>query len=110
MIKVELVGKSLIPENYDLEIYEDRIEFELRFHNISGDNIRAVKGDLVFSDLFDAEIFRIGITMNDPITPGKFATWSGGFPYNQFDREHAHFAGFKSEDLQLHLDNEKVVT
>lgn len=108
-VKVELVAKHLAPGNYDNGIYEDRIEFQIRFHNISRGNIRAVKGDLVFRDLFDAEIFRIGITMNDPIAPGQFATWSGGFPYNEFDREHAHFVGFKTEDLQLHLDNEKVV-
>ncbi|MEM9009091.1 MAG: hypothetical protein AAGE59_36995 [Cyanobacteria bacterium P01_F01_bin.86] len=109
MVKVELVDIHLVPENYDLDIHEDRIEFELRFHNTSGDKIRAVKGDLVFHDLFDAEIFRIGITMNDPIAPGNFTTWSGGFPYDEFDCEHTHFARFKTEDLQLHLDNEKVV-
>jgi hypothetical protein len=109
LVRVELIEKHLILEDYELEIYESRINFELRFHNISKDKIRAVKGDLVFCDLFDAEIFRIGITMNDPIAPGKFSIWSGGFPYNQFDREHAHFAGFKKEDLHLYLDNEKVV-
>lgn len=110
LIKVELVNKYFVPENYDLGVHEDRIDFELRFHNISKDKIRAVKGDLVFCDLFDDEIFRIGITMNDPVAPGDFSTWSGGFPYNEFDREHAHFVGFKTEDLQVHLEKEKCVT
>lgn len=108
-VRVELVDIHLLLEDYDLEIYESRINFELRFHNLLEAPIRAVKGELVFSDLFDAEVFRIGITMNTPIPPGEFATWSGGFPYNQFDREQAHLAGFKKEDLQIHLANERVV-
>lgn len=109
-VKVELVAKHLILQNYDLEIYEDRILFELRFHNISKDKIRALKGDLVFSDLFDEEVFRIGITMNEPVLPGKSCNWSGGFAYNQFLPEHVHFAGFKAEDMHVHLENERVVT
>jgi hypothetical protein len=108
-IRVELIEKNLVLEDYDLGIHEDQIEFQLHFHNISDAKIRAVKGDLVFHDLFDTEVFRIGVTMNNSIEPGKFSAWSGGFIYNEFIQEHVHFLGFKTDDLKLTLDNEKIV-
>ena len=108
-IRIELINKDLVLADGSRSIYQSHINFTLHVHNISNTKIRAVKGDLVFHDLFDAEIFRIGITMNNPIKPGKFEVWSGGFEYNEFLPEHVHFAGFNANDLTLTLDNEKIV-
>ena len=94
--------------NFDLEIYDDKMLFDLVFTNHTGSRIRAFKGDLVFWDLFDAEIFRIGITMNTPIKSGKTAKWSGEFQYNQFQSDHIHLAGFKASDLRVSLDKPQI--
>lgn len=104
LVEVELVNKALVAGDYG-----DQISFEIKFHNLSGRKIRAIKGDLVFLDLFDAEVFRIEATINKMIDPGNFSVWIGGFSCNQFMPNHIHFAQFKTEDLQLYLDDEKIL-
>lgn len=108
-ISVQLTKKSLQLSNSDAGIYQDSLLFSIALSNLTPKHIRAVKGDLVFSDLFDADIFRVGITVNEKIKPKALVKWDGVMPYNQFIPEHVHFAGYAPEDLKVRLDNESVV-
>ncbi|MCI5167899.1 MAG: hypothetical protein D3903_17905 [Candidatus Electrothrix sp. GM3_4] len=58
---------------------------------------------------FNADIFRIGITINEKIKPQGLVKWDGTMPYNQFIHEHVHFAGYTPEDLKVRLENENIV-
>ena len=107
-ISAQLTTLFVQMTNYDLDIYDDKILFDLVFTNHTDRRIRAFKGDLVFWDLFDAEIFRMGLTMNTPIKAGRTAKWSGEFQYNQFVPEQIHLAGFKASDLKVSIDNPQI--
>lgn len=108
-ILVYLLNKRFIPACPELNQYSDRITFSLEFANGTGSVVRALKGSLVFKDLFDAEIFRIGLTVNNRITPGDTVKWDGGFEYNQFLDEHQHFLQFEAKDLKVSLENLQIV-
>ena len=83
--------------------------FSIQVENRAKRKIRATKGELVFSDLFGAEIFQVGVTINDKIRPGGSIIWKGEMPYNEFIQEHVHFSGFKTEDLGVQLKDEQIV-
>jgi hypothetical protein len=107
-ISAQLTTLFVQMTNYDLDIYDDKILFDLVFTNHTDRRIRAFKGDLVFWDLFDAEVFRMGLTMNTPIKAGRSVKWSGEFQYNQFVPEQIHLAGFKASDLKVSIDNPQI--
>ena len=107
-ITVSLTSLRVEMTNFDLDIYDDKILFDLIFTNHTKDRIRAFKGYLVFWDLFDAEIFRMQITMNKPIGPGKSTRWAGEFQHNQFMPDQIHLASFKVDDLRVSIDKPQI--
>lgn len=108
-VRVELLDKKLLKAKPTLGQYEDKMFFSLRLHNLTARQMRAVKGDIVFSDLFGADIFRVSVTINQKISPRASTDWGGEMVQNQFIPEHVHFAGFKKEDLKVRLDDESIV-
>ena len=48
-------------------IYDAHITMNCAYENTSGKDIRAFKGTLVFQDLFDVQIYKVAITISDPI-------------------------------------------
>ncbi|MCI5167800.1 MAG: hypothetical protein D3903_17345 [Candidatus Electrothrix sp. GM3_4] len=53
-ISVHLTEKILSLSNPDADIYQDSLIFSITLTNLTAKHIRAVKGDLVFSDLFNS--------------------------------------------------------
>ena len=67
----------------------NRITFTMTFINNSDRDVRAVRGTLVFSDLFDKPILSVGVTYEEFIQAGKMSEpYKGGLLYNQFKDEH----------------------
>lgn len=63
---------------------------------------RAVKGLLEFTDLFGEVKFRIGLTLNERLEPGRPFTQRGiGFEYNQFMAEHQWMRGTDKADMKV---------
>ncbi len=109
LVTVSLAKKTLIPTNALAGIIEPKIAFSIDIRNKTSKVIQAVKGDLVFSDLFGADIFTISVTVNNKIKPQGTSRWDGEMVYNEFIPAHVHFCGFNIEDLKLRIENENVI-
>lgn len=99
----QLVSLSVSNKRYDHGDYEDHIWFDC-IYTLSQDSkpTRAVKGVLQFTDLFGDVKFRIQVTINDPMTPGKPLANPGiGFTFNQFMSEHQWMLGANLKDMQF---------
>ena len=109
IVSVELLEKILLKANAQLHEYQDKFLFSVMLHNRSQKPVRAVKGSLVFSDLFGVEIFKVSVTINLLIEPLASVKWSGELPYNQFLQQHVIFAGFDKKDLCTKIEDLKVI-
>ena len=108
-VTVSLAKKTFIPTNARAGILESKIAFSIDIRNKTSKVIRAVKGDLMFSDLFGADIFTVSVTVNNKIRPQETSRWEGEMVYNEFIPAHVHFASFNVEDLKMRIENENVV-
>ena len=63
---------------------------------------RAIKGRVLFNDLFGETRFRLGWTINEPMNPGQVIRTSGeGFEYNQFKDDHQWVVSTAAKDLRV---------
>ncbi len=90
LIIVEVRNKRYVPENANLEDYQDQIRFDCYYTlSKSSKTTFAVKGLLEFADLFGEVRFSLQTTLNFPLEPGKVFPQEGiGFTYNQLMNEH----------------------
>jgi len=67
-----LVSVMVSNKRLDSESFQDSIRFDCTY-TLARDAkpTRAVKGLLVFSDLFDEVKFKVQITLDQPLMPGK---------------------------------------
>ena len=85
-----LIAVEVSNKKYRKAGYEDYIFWDVTYSPIGlNKQTRAVKGVLVFADLFGEVKFQIKVTIKDPLEPGKTLTKKGvGFEYNQFRDSH----------------------
>lgn len=88
--KDPLVALSISKKRFDRGDYEEHIWFDCVYTlSQSSKPTRALKGTIEFCDLFGDVKFRLQVTINDPMTPGKPLSNPGiGFTFNQFVPEH----------------------
>ena len=89
-LKFQIVTPTLLQKQYAKQDYQDYIWLDIKF-DVSGLDkpARAVKGVLIFTDLFDEEKFGLRWTIDKTITPGGSYTEKGsGFEFNQFNDAH----------------------
>lgn len=71
---------------------------------------RAVKGRLVFTDLFGDTGFEIGYTVNEPLRPGvPFVAKGIGFDFNQFMSDHNWMVGTEVKDMKVYFEVQSVI-
>ena len=78
------------------------IIFDLHFYVAALDRpARAVKGAVLFQDLFGETKMTVGWTLEKPPQPGKsIRDNSSGFSYNQFMEQHQWVAATAVEDIK----------
>ena len=108
VVRIQLIKKDLVPARPQAGLYGDKLVYTIKIDNLTAKSVRAVKGEIVFSDLFDADIFRVSVTVNEKIGPQSSVQWDGEMTYNRFSPAHVHFAGFKTEDLKVRIAEENV--
>ncbi len=64
---------------------------------------------VVFTYLFDAEVFRLKTTLNEKIKPGRDIVWNGEMSYNCFIDQHRIFDGFKKDDMKLIFEESDII-
>lgn len=85
-----LSNKRFIERDFERKIPEDSIRLDIDWDTAGLPRpTRAVKGTLVFADLFGEEKLVLDLTVNIPLAPGQpFEQKGRGFTYNQFMESH----------------------
>lgn len=107
----QVVSVSVSNKRYDHGDYEDHIWFDC-VYTLSQDSkpTRALKGAIEFMDLFGEVRFRLQLTVNDPLSPGRpLANLGIGFTFNQFMPEHQWMLSTDLSDMQIRLVASNVV-
>lgn len=99
-----VTGLSVVPTEYS-----QNQSIKMRFENKSGKEIKAVKGALVLTDLFDREMRTFGITMDEPIKAGMNSTDTYYYDYNQFISEHTQLGGKTLSQVKCVWKPEKII-
>jgi len=107
-IHIELLEKNLGP-SHPLLNDQGKMIFSIKVHNHADRPVRAIKGTIIFTDLFDADVFRISVTINKKIEPQKNITWEGEMTYNCFNEAQSLFAGFAKDDMKLIFEEENII-
>lgn len=108
-ISVILLSKNFHQADYDAGDSGDRIDFIFQFTNHLGKDIRAFTGVVVFKDLFERIILRLGITDESSIRSGGVSQWKGGMEYNQFVDEHNRLLNIGKNDLLVEFLLKQVI-
>jgi len=89
-ISKEIITVNLLKKYYTKQDYQDYILLDVKFNVVGLDKpARAIKGILIFEDLFGEAMLRLRWTIDDPVSPGQTKEISGsGFEYNMFNDSH----------------------
>ena len=89
--------------------YQDYITYGFAIQNKSEQDIRAVKGEIMFTDLFDVEIKTLSFTYDQPIRAGATANWNATTDYNQFMDDDVRLKNKELKDLKIVWKPIKVI-
>jgi hypothetical protein len=89
--------------------YEDYITYAFAIRNKSKKDIRAIKGEIMFTDLFDDEIKSIEFTYDQPIKAGTTVNWNATTEYNQFMDDDVRLKSKDLKDLKIVWKPIKVI-
>lgn len=89
--------------------YQDYITYGFAIQNKSEQDIRAVKGEIMFTDLFDDEIKTLSFTYDQPIRAGATANWNATTDYNQFMDDDVRLKNKELKDLKIVWKPIKVI-
>ena len=102
-ILIRLVRKTF------LDGIQDRIQFEFAFTSNLDNPVGAFTGVVVLQDLFERDIMRITVTVEEPLQPGGTVTYEGGIDYNQFMASHQRLNSIAPADLVTKFELETVI-
>jgi hypothetical protein len=91
--------------------YQDLVTFDLTWHATGlKQTARAIKGTLVFADLFGEPKFRLGAQLTDQLEPnGQRVQTGSGIDYNQFRSEHQWLATTSLSDMKVWFETSEVL-
>lgn len=105
----EAVVVSCFDKGFQKYNYEDYITYKFAIQNKSDKDFRAIKGTLIFTDLFDDEITRINFKYDQPIKAGETVNWNATTDYNQFKDEDKTMRNKDLKDLKVIWNPEKII-
>lgn len=89
--------------------YDKYITYKFVIKNKSEKNIRAVKGGITFTNLFDDEISSLNFVYDQPIKAGVEVNWNAQTGYNQFIDEDKTLKNKDLKDLKVVWKPEKII-
>lgn len=106
VLTVALGGKRLEKSGY-----QDFLTLNLEIAATGLDKpARAIKGSMIFTDLFNEPKMSIGWTINQRLQPGQVIhTKDEGIEYNEFLDNHQWLASTKTEDMRVHFRVESIL-
>jgi hypothetical protein len=111
--RIKKLNQSIMVTCYEkgyVEVdYQDYITYKFVIQNKSEKKIRAVKGGITFTNLFDEEIKSLNFVYDQPIEAGKEVTWNATTDYNQFVNEDRTLKNKDLKDLKVVWKPEKII-
>jgi len=105
MFTVKLTGKRVFEANYS-----DHLGLKLLLTNNTEKDIKAVQGVIIFSDLFDSEILRIRITMEENVPAGQTLKNNDySIKLNQFNAEHNRLKTIDIKNLKMRFEVHGII-
>ena len=106
-----LLIPTISRKRYDSQDYQDYIWFDVTWDTSKLPKpTRAVKGTLIFSDLFGEPHFKIGWIINDPMKPGVNLIEKGvGFKFNQFIDSHQWMLSTDIKDMTVSFKIKSII-
>lgn len=105
----EAVVVTCFKKGYAEYDYEDYITYKFVIKNKSDKKIRAVKGGITFTNLFDDEISSLSFVYDQPIEAGTEVNWNATTDYNQFKDEDQALKNKDLKDLKVIWKPEKII-
>jgi hypothetical protein len=90
-----------IPADPRAHRYQALLALRCSYENVSRRDIRAFTGTVIFQDLFDREIYKVSVTISDPVKAGQQATWKGSLNYNQFNAAQERLRAAELRDMKI---------
>lgn len=107
IISVDLLSKRYKEEKYG----RGGIYFDIRFTAVGLDKpVRAIKGTLHITDLFDESIVGVSWNLNQPMAPGATQSENDvGFDYNRFMNNHQRVRDTETANLRARFRVESIL-
>ncbi|MGE3970418.1 MAG: hypothetical protein AB7E78_03570 [Porticoccaceae bacterium] len=102
-LREQILDVTLLRKQYAKQDYQDYIFFDIAFNPKGLDKpARAIKGVLIFTDLFGEQKFALKWIIEKPVTPGTVYTEKGsGFEYNQFTDSHQWVRSTEKDNMKV---------
>ncbi|GJQ22125.1 MAG: hypothetical protein HBSIN02_24800 [Bacteroidia bacterium] len=108
-VSVALYKKSLEKADYRSGVYSDYFLFGYVFKNLTKKTIRGFTGTIQFNDIFDKEIMKSNLSIDEPLAPNSTKRWQGTLDYNQFMDTHRKLANTDLENIKMVWLPDKVL-
>ncbi|RCW91319.1 hypothetical protein [Winogradskyella arenosi] len=105
----ESVLVSCFSKGFTKYSYEDYITYKFIIQNKSNKNIRAIKGSITFTNLFDEDIKSLNLVYDQPINAGAEVTYNAQTDYNQFTDSDKALRNKDLKDLKVVWKPEKII-
>ncbi|MCD8401422.1 hypothetical protein [Tenacibaculum finnmarkense] len=105
----QAVVVSCFDKGYTKYNYEDYITYKFIIKNKSDKKIRAIKGNITFTNLFDDKINSLSFVYDKPIEAGEEVTYNAQTDYNQFKEEDKTLRNKDLKDLKVVWKPEKII-
>lgn len=106
---VALLEKGSVEKNLEKHVYEDLVTFTLQFQNLTGQNIRAFDGKVVFTDLLGNQVSNLRVEINDSVAVGGSMKWRGAIKFNQFQEAHKRLKAEPVDSLKVSFVPGKIL-
>lgn len=106
---ISLIKKGFMEHNYQANIPSDAITFTIAFTNLTGKNIRAFDGRVIFTDLLGNEILIASLAINDPISADSKIEWDGQINFNQFIDHHQKLRSAEFANINIAFEAKKIL-
>ncbi len=112
IVVVSCLDKGFLAANFEdwsATDYNDYITYKFYIMNNSDKEIRAVKGKVIFTDLFDKLVREVNFVFDESIEAGKYISWNAQTVYNSFLPEDVIFKNKPLKNMKVVWKPEKVI-
>lgn len=102
-LREQILDVTLLRKQYTKQDYQDYVFFDISFNPKGLDKAaRAIKGVLIFTDLFGEQKFALNWTIEKPVNPGvEYVENGSGFKYNQFTDSHQWVRSTEKDNMKV---------